>query len=74
MSPKEYMNEVKEQCKKSSSPEHGSIYTLDGLEDNLKENCIPNSIYKGTISNYESFLEERRKLMAKKIKDYYFNL
>ena len=73
-SPKEYMNEVKKQCKKSSSPEHGSIDTSGMLEDNLKENCIPNSIYKGTISNYESFLEERRKLMVQKIRDYYSSL
>ena len=39
-----------------------------------KEVAIPESIFDGTEKNYESFLEERRKLMAQKIKDYYLNL
>jgi hypothetical protein len=40
----------------------------------LKENCIPEQIASMGAEKYEEFLLERRKLMAKKIKDYYFKL
>ena len=44
------------------------------LKENLKANSIPESIFDGTVDNYDLFLKERRKLMAEKIRDYYFNL
>ena len=71
--PKEYMNYVKKQCN-GDSTKYGGIDSEKILKNNLDDNCIPDSIFEGTIDNYEEFLEERRKMMAKKIKKYYFSL
>ena len=67
------MGEVRKQCK-GGDVKYGGIDDVDMLEENMKENCIPESIFDGTVKNYESFLEERRKLMAQKIRDYYSSL
>lgn len=53
---------------------YGAIHNKEELLDNLKENCIPASIFEMDIDHYESFLQERRKLMASKIKAYYQSL
>jgi hypothetical protein len=37
-------------------------------------NCIPESILSMNIDNYEEFLNQRRILMARKIKEYYLSL
>ena len=71
--PKEYMGDVRKQCK-SGATKYGGIDDKEMLKENMKENCIPESIFDGTVKNYESFLEERRKLMAQKIRDYYSSL
>jgi len=44
------------------------------LKENLSINCIPENIVNMDASHYEDFLLERRKLMAKKIKNYYYSL
>ena len=44
------------------------------LIKNFEMHCIPRSIINSKFSDYEDFLHERRKLMALKIKDYYFSL
>ena len=72
--PNEYMKKIEKQCKGSRSVYGSGINILSELKQNLKENCIPESIFNGTVKNYEIFLEERRKLMAEKIRDYYENL
>ena len=46
----------------------------DNLLSNLSANCIPEDIMNMDISDYSSFLEKRRSLMAQKIKAYYFSL
>lgn len=53
---------------------YGSIETKEDLLTNLKENCIPDGFSSMDIDDYYYFLEERRKLMAQYIKDYYYNL
>ena len=52
----------------------GSINNIDLLERNLAMNCIPNDIFKMDFESYSRFLQERRTLMAQKIKDYYYSL
>ena len=47
---------------------------VDILNENLKVNCIPKNILSINDAGYEDFLLERRKLMARKIKDYYKSL
>ena len=36
--------------------------------------CLPDGMETKTIDDYDNFLAERRKLMANKIKNYYFEL
>ena len=71
-SPKEYFNTLKEQVS-GGARIYGSLHTLEELHENLKANCIPLEILDEDM-DYNAFLEKRRKLMAKKIKDYYFTL
>ena len=47
---------------------------METLKENLTMNCVPESIYSMTMDDYENFLSQRRLLMAKKIRDYYFSL
>lgn len=54
---------------------YGNHMSVDELNSNLIENCIPLDIVKWDYNDYRNkFLVERRKLMAKKIKEYYNNL
>lgn len=72
-SPAEYMKEVFEQTE-TKVPVYGAITDIDELKHNLRQNCVPDGFEKMTISDYSSFLEKRRVLMAQKIKEYYFSL
>ena len=71
--PKKYMNEVVNQIEKGDFL-YGAINTKNGLKENLRMNCIPESILELSIDDYEDFLEIRRGLMVQKIKDYYYSL
>lgn len=54
---------------------YGNHMSVDELKSNLIENCIPLDIVNWNYNDYRNkFLVERRKLMAKKIKEYYNNL
>lgn len=53
---------------------YGNITDKALLLKNLQQNCIPETILQMEHTNYEEFLAERRKLMAKKIKRYYYSL
>lgn len=71
--PSEYMKEVYKQID-TKQPVYGGIVELDDLKDNLHQNCVPDGFENMDINDYQTFLEQRRKLMAQKIKDYYFSL
>lgn len=71
--PVDYFKEIKQQCK-SGKLKYGGIDDLKILKQNLRMNCVPDSIENMTVKNYDEFLEERRKLIAKKMKRYYFSL
>lgn len=71
--PCEYMQEVYRQCE-TKEPVYGGIVDKDELAANLRQSCIPDGFERMEISNYPGFLEERRKLMAQKIKEYYWAL
>ena len=71
--PSRYFDEIRKHC--SGGPKAcGDITDMETLKSNMKEHCIPESIFDMSIEDYPAFLEERRKLMAKKIEDYYKNL
>ena len=69
-SPNEYMSQVLDQCN-GGSMAYGGIDSIDKLEKNLAENCIPNELSDMDYTRFEEFLAKRRLLMAEKIHDYY---
>ncbi len=71
--PKVYMGEVIKQCE-SGKLGYGGIADRETLVKNLDQNCIPESFATLEVGGYEDFLIERRKLMAGKIKAYYYSL
>lgn len=71
--PCEYFQEALAQCD-TKEITCGSITDLNVLKDNLATNCIPFEVCQMDYTNYEEFLEKRRKLMAQKIRDYYLSL
>ena len=72
-SPNDYFKTVFEQCD-TKVLKFGNIIDMEILIHNLKTNCIPENIVSLDVGNYEEFLLIRRKLMAKKIKKYYYSL
>ncbi|MBM7660402.1 hypothetical protein JOC85_001169 [Bacillus mesophilus] len=71
--PKVYMEKVKEQIN-SDSNRYGEIKDINVLMHNLKQNSIPVETFDMDYSRYDEFLELRRKLMAGKIREFYFSL
>lgn len=53
---------------------YGAIKSPEELSLNLAANCIPANLHEMTVADYDEFLEQRRKLMAAKIKQYYASL
>ena len=73
LTPKEYLDKVKAQIQAGTN----GISTLDSdssLQENLINNDIPGIIEEASHLVYEEFLEERRRLMATKLKVYYSQL
>ena len=71
--PCDYMQEVFRQCE-TKEPVYGGIVNRDELAENLRQSCIPEGFEHMDINDYSDFLEERRKLMAQKINEYYWAL
>ncbi|MFD1337118.1 DUF262 domain-containing protein [Oceanobacillus iheyensis] len=71
--PEDYMGSVKEQ-QDTNGLKIGESMDADALKENLAMNCVPESIYNMTVEDYPAFLDERRRLMAQKIKQYYWGL
>ena len=72
-SPKEYFREVIKQCQ-GGELKYGNIDNMEDLKKNLEKHCIPETIFEMEFDDYFDFLETRRKLMAKKIEQYYKSL
>ena len=72
-SPAEYMGVVDEQIA-TGVLKLGEIVDADDLVRNLEENAIPANIRDVSVDNYESFLAERRQLMAQAVRRYYEGL
>ena len=71
--PRKYFGDVLKQCD-GGELKYGGITDSNKLDENMKQNCIPISVYEMVIDDYPKFLEQRKKLMAGKIKNYYKNL
>jgi hypothetical protein len=68
--PEKYFKELAEQVN-GGKKKYGGITDEAELRANLRANCIPASLLDGAIPDYDDFLEERRKLMALKIKGWF---
>lgn len=68
--PKVYFNELLEQCQ-AGKKRYGGITDPEELKENLRQHCIPEGVFNHLADDYNTFLRERRKLMAAKIRDYY---
>lgn len=53
---------------------YGAITSPEEMKANFAMHCIPEGIELKNDSDYTAFLETRRRLMAQKIKKYYFSL
>ena len=71
--PSEYFAKVKKQCQTKCAI-IGNITDPDRLVENLRQNAIPENIADMSINDYDTFLIERRQLMAKIIEYYYKKL
>jgi hypothetical protein len=68
--PEVYFRELVGQCN-GSSKKYGGIMDLDDMRANMRTSCVPESMLDGEISDYDDFLDQRRKLMAQKIKTWF---
>ncbi len=68
--PKNYMSKVLEQIQ-TKQPYIGGIVTEEELKESFRQTCIPEEFVNYDVSNYQEFLEKRRVLMAKKIREFY---
>lgn len=71
--PKDYLNEVLSDID-SKSDSIGKIRDKKSFLESLDINCVPHDITDMDATNYSQFLLQRRKLMARKIKNYYYSL
>lgn len=68
--PEKYFQALAEQVN-GGMKKYGGITDEVDLRANLRASCIPESLLDGAIPDYDDFLEERRKLMAIKIKTWF---
>lgn len=71
--PCEYFTRALEAAKRGEA-EYGNISSEEELLNNMAQNCIPANITEMDYSHYDEFLATRRRLMAQKIRDYYYSL
>jgi hypothetical protein len=71
-SPDSYFKELRKQCT-GGKKRYGGITSETELRENLRKNCVPETLLE-VIPEYEEFLKERRYLMAQKIKTYFNQL
>ena len=68
--PATYFSELEEQCRNGTT-HYGGITDSAQLRENLVTHCLPQGMETATAEDYDTFLQQRRKLMAAKIRDYY---
>ena len=71
--PGDYFTAALEQCRQGEISV-GTITNEQAFYENLAVNCIPREICSMKAEDYLEFLRQRRVMMAKKIKNYYYSL
>ncbi len=72
--PEGYFNAVRDQVRKGKKASIGGMENEEDLLANLRQNCVPDSVFNAGLKAYEGFVQERKQLMANKIKRYYNSL
>lgn len=73
-SPSDYLGYVANTQCNGGKCKYGGITDIQVLKKNMEENCIPDSTPTMSLEDYSDFLAERRKLIARRLKEYYFSL
>jgi len=68
--PEVYFAELRDQID-GGAKKYGGLVERGDLVENLRMNCIPETMLDGEIKSYDEFLEDRRKLMSLKIKAWF---
>jgi hypothetical protein len=71
--PKDYFRELADQCN-GGETKYGDITDHEEMQANFRMNSLPESLLDGNVPDYKDFLEERRQLMAQKIKQWFERL
>jgi len=71
--PEKYFSELLDQCS-GGKKKYGNIEDYNEMRRNLRRHCIPDYMLDGEIPEYDVFLEDRRKLMALKMKKWFESL
>lgn len=71
--PRQYFSQLQQQCQ-GGPKKYGAITDLEELKENLHQHAIPVGIFDALAEDYDAFLEQRRKLMAAKIRRYFSTL
>ncbi len=71
--PSLYFSELREQCV-SGQAKYGGIVNDQDMRRNLDENALPAGMLDESGIGYQEFLEQRRALMAEKLRAYYESL
>ena len=68
--PETYFTDLAKQCD-GGPKKYGGITEREELCANLRMSCLPELLIDGVVPAYDDFLEQRRKLMALKIKAWF---
>ena len=73
--PNEYLGYVRDVQCQGGETQFGGIIDINTLNQNLTEDCcLPINLADMTLEDFPAFLETRRKLIAARLKEYYFSL
>jgi len=71
--PEKYFSELLDQA--NGGPiRYGGITDMETLRENFKQNALPDCLLRGHVPDYETFLKDRRQLMAQRIKKWFESL
>jgi hypothetical protein len=71
--PEIYFRELAEQCA-GGKRKYGGITDIAEMTANFAMSCIPEGMLRGDVPSYEAFLQQRRQMMAHKIKTWFEKL
>ena len=71
--PEKYFSELLDQA--NGGPiRYGGITDMETLRENFEQNALPDYLLRGHVPDYETFLKDRRQLMAQRIKKWFESL